>query len=166
MELCGGIKIRRADRADLDALSALEASCFPPEEAAGREALRRRIEAYPSHVWVLETPDGIAAMCNGMVTNEPDLRDEMYEAETLHREAGAWQMVFSLAVRPEARGKGYAARLIRQVGQDARAQGRRGVVLTCKEALIPFYARFGFADEGVSVSSHGGAVWHQMRLTF
>ena len=166
MEFCGGLKIRHATGADLDALSALEASCFPPEEAADRETLRRRIGTYPGHVWVLETPDGIAAMCNGMVTNEPDLRDEMYEAETLHREGGAWQMVFSLAVRPEARGKGYAARLIGQVGEDAKAQGRRGVVLTCKEALLPFYARFGFADEGVSASSHGGAVWHQMRLIF
>ncbi len=46
------------------------------------------------------------------------------------------------------------------------AQGRKGLVLTCKEALIHYYAKFGFLDEGVSSSQHGGAVWHQMRLTF
>ena len=39
-------------------------------------------------------------------------------------------------------------------------------MLTCKERLIGFYAQFGFVDEGVSVSTHGDVVWHQMRLTF
>ena len=42
----------------------------------------------------------------------------------------------------------------------------RGVVLTCKEKLVPYYAKFGFVDEGVSQSAHGGVVWHQMRRTF
>ena len=49
---------------------------------------------------------------------------------------------------------------------DARAQGRRGCVLTCKDALVHYYARFGFVDEGISQSTHGGVVWHDMRLTF
>lgn len=49
---------------------------------------------------------------------------------------------------------------------DARATGRKGVVLTCKQALLPFYSRFGFVDEGVSGSTHGGVVWHQMRIVF
>ncbi len=31
--------------------------------------------------------------------------------------------------------------------------------------LLPFYAKFGFVDEGVSASVHGNVVWHQMRLT-
>ena len=31
--------------------------------------------------------------------------------------------------------------------------------------LLPFYAKFGFVDEGVSASVHGNALWHQMRLT-
>ena len=48
----------------------------------------------------------------------------------------------------------------------ANAAGRKGIVLTCKERLIGFYAQFGFVDEGVSVSTHGDVVWHQMRLTF
>ena len=43
---------------------------------------------------------------------------------------------------------------------------RKGLVLTCKPALVRYYACFGFADEGMSLSTHGGAAWHQMRLTF
>ena len=62
---------------------------------------------------------------------------------------------------------GYAGTLIRRAVSDAKRQGRRGLVLTCKQALIPYYARFGFADEGVSEkSTHGNVVWHQMRLSF
>lgn len=50
--------------------------------------------------------------------------------------------------------------------EQARKEGRKGLVLTCKKRLIHYYARFGFVDEGVSGSTHGNVVWHQMRLTF
>ena len=49
---------------------------------------------------------------------------------------------------------------------DARARGRKGLVLTCKEALVHYYAKFGFVNEGVPGSTHGGVVWYQMRLKF
>lgn len=40
-------------------------------------------------------------------------------------------------------------------------------MLTCKERLVPYYAKFVFVDEGVSEkSTHGNVVWHQMRLSF
>ena len=67
---------------------------------------------------------------------------------------------------PSYRGNGYAGKIMQRVIADAKVQGRKGVVLTCKERLIPFYAKFGFIDEGVSTSLHGGAVWHQMRLRY
>lgn len=47
---------------------------------------------------------------------------------------------------------------------DAAQAGRKGLVLTCKERLVDFYARLGFVDEGLSESTHGNVVWHQMRL--
>lgn len=49
---------------------------------------------------------------------------------------------------------------------DAKLQGRKGMVLTCKEHLISYYEKFGFKDEGISSSEHGNVVWHQMRLRF
>ena len=57
-------------------------------------------------------------------------------------------------------------RLLRRAIEDARAQSRRGLVLTCKDRLVHYYAKFGFVDEGISGSTHGDVVWHQMRLTF
>lgn len=55
---------------------------------------------------------------------------------------------------------------MRRMIADAKAQGRQGVVLTCKQELLDFYRRFGFENEGVSASQHGGAVWYDMRLRF
>lgn len=49
----------------------------------------------------------------------------------------------------------------------AAATGPSGTgALTCKERLIPCYARFGFVSEGLSSSVHGDAVWYQLRLRF
>jgi len=152
--------------ADLDTLSAAEAACFPAAEAASRASIRARLETYPRHVWLLEDGGTIVSFVHGMTTDARDLTDEMYENAALHREDGAWQMIFSVGTIPACRGRGLAARLLRRAIEDARTQGRRGLVLTCKEALIPFYASLGFENEGVSQSVHGGVVWYQMRLTF
>ena len=52
------------------------------------------------------------------------------------------------------------------LAETARASGCAGMVLTCKECMIPYYRRFGFVNEGISSSVHGGAVWYQMRRVF
>ena len=158
--------IRTATLADLEALAQVEAACFPPAEAATREEFRARLAAYPDHFWLLYDRGRLVSFVNGMVTDEADLRDEMYQDASLHREDGAWQMIFGVNTIPEARRQGYAMELLRRVVHDARAQGREGLVLTCKAALLDYYARLGFVSEGVSRSVHGGAVWYQMRLRF
>ena len=91
--------------------------------------------------------------------------DEMYAKADMHNENGAWQMIFGVNTLPEYRNKGYAAELINQAIKDATNQGRKGLVLTCKEKLIPYYSKFGFLNEGISKSVHGNVTWYQMRLT-
>jgi GNAT superfamily N-acetyltransferase len=160
------MRIRTGTPADLAAVTAAEAVSFPPAEAAGEESFRARLAVYPDHFWLLEDEGRVVAFVDGMATDEPTLRDEMYCRADLHREEGAWQMIFGVVTVPEYRRRGCAAMLLRRAIADARAQGRRGLVLTCKERLTDYYARFGFRDEGVSPSEHGGVVWHQMRLEF
>ncbi len=101
-----------------------------------------------------------------MVTNESKLSDEMFEDANLHNENGQWQMIFGVNTIPEYRGQGCAEKIINKVIADAKAQGRKGLVLTCKEKLLHYYSKFGFKNEGISESTHGGAVWYDMRLTF
>ena len=161
------MEIRTAVMADLAAVTAVEAACFPAAEAATERDFARRLAVYPNHFWLLEEDDGtLVSFINGMVTDEPTLRDEMYENAALHREDGAWQMIFGVNTLPDYRRKGCAARVMERVISDARAQGRKGCVLTCKDKLIHYYETFGFRSEGVSASTHGGAVWFDMRLTF
>lgn len=161
------MEIRHAGMEDLERLAQIERISYPAAEGASRESIRGRLEVYPEYFWLLESDEGrVVAFVNGFVTDERDLTDEMYDHPQLHDPQGAWQMIFSVVTDPAYRGQGCAGRLLTQVRADARRQGRKGIVLTCKERLLPFYGRFGFVDEGVSSSEHGGVVWHQMRLTF
>ena len=159
--------IRVATMADLAAVTAVEAACFPAAEAAAEEDFAKRLEQYPNHFWLLEDERGdLISFVNGMATNEPVLRDEMYSNASMHNPCGAWQMIFGVNTIPTRRRQGMAALVLRQVIADAREQGRKGCVLTCKEGLIHYYEKFGFVNEGVSQSVHGGVVWYDMRLTF
>ncbi len=156
--------IRRATSADLDVVADLEALCFPPTEAAGREAYAARLAAFANRYWLLLVNDTLVSLVGGLTTNTPDLTDEMYADASLHDPAGRFQMIFSVATHPNHRGKGYASALLRAAAEACRSEGRAALVLTCKPARIPFYARNGYTDEGPSDSTHGGVLWHQMRL--
>lgn len=159
--------IQYATEKDLVAIAAAEAECFPPAEAADNEEFIERIHYYGNHFWLLYDAEKLIAFVDGLVTDQPDLTDEMYKNASMHRENGAWQMIFGVNTLPEYRRHGYAGKLLRRAIDDARQQGRKGLVLTCKERLIPYYAKFGFSDEGISdKSTHAGVTWHQMRLTF
>lgn len=158
--------IRTATMDDLEKITAAEAACFPPAEAAEKEEFARRLAVYPEHFWLLEEGGELIGFIDGMVTDEETIRDEMFEDATLHKEKGKWQAIFGVNTVPGYRRKGYASRLMEQVISDAKAQGRKGLILTCKEELIPFYEAFGYQNQGVSSSVHGGAVWYDMLLRF
>lgn len=159
--------IRKATMSDLDAISQVESECFPAAEAATKEEFRERLESYADHFLLMFDGEKLAAFIDGFVTDEPDLTDQMYENAAMHSESGKWQMIFGVNTLPEYRRRGFAGTLIREMIAEARRQGRDGLVLTCKDRLVHYYAKFGFLNEGVSgKSTHGGAVWNQMRLTF
>ena len=161
------MEIRTATMDDLDAVAAVEAACFPAAEAATKAEFAERIRHYGDHFLLMFDADRLIAFVDGFVTDQHDLTDDMYADAALHNERGAWQMVFGVNTLPDCRRRGYAGQLLRRMIDDARAQGRAGLVLTCKERLVRYYAGFGFRDEGISENStHGGVVWHQMRLTF
>ena len=160
------MEIRTATFKDLDAVSAVEAACFPAAEAATPAEFEERLRYYGGHFWLMSDGEKLIGFVDGMVTDKADLSDDLYAQASLHNENGAWQMIFGVNTLPEYRRHGVAAALLKRAIADAKAQGRKGLVLTCKDKLVHYYAKFGFVSEGVSESTHGGVVWYQMRLTF
>ena len=163
--------IRPARPEDVDALTAVEAECFPAAEAASRESLKVRAEAFADSFLVAELAGGVKAgriigFINGAVTDSRTIADEMFEDVGLHNPNGRYQSIFGLDVVREYRRRGVAADLMRHMIGAARNQGRAGLILTCKEHLIGYYEQFGYKNLGVSQSVHGGAVWYDMILEF
>lgn len=159
--------IRKATLSDCNAIAAVEATCFPPAEAAKHEDFQKRLERYANYFLLMFDGDKLISFVDGFVTDIPDLNDKMYEDAGMHNPNGAWQMIFGVNTIPEYRRQGCAEKLLRLFVQNAKAESRRGVVLTCKEKLVHYYAKIGFVDEGISAdSTHGNVVWNQMRLTF
>lgn len=158
--------IRKATIEDLDNIAQLEATCFPAAEAASKESFKKRLEKYPDYFFLLFISDKLVSMVNGLVTDTPDLQDEMYDNAGLHNPEGAWQMIFGVDTDPAYQRKGYAEATLRAFINNAQKEGRKGVVLTCKDKLLHYYAKFGFENEGISSSTHGDVTWYQMRLVF
>ena len=161
------MKIRKATINDLKELSRIEMECFPAAEAATEEIFCRRLEVYPDFFWILENEAGeIVSFVNGMATDNEILTDEMFENPDLHNKNGDWQMIFGVNTLPEFRRKGYAEKVLRRVVEDTKKDGRKGIVLTCKDELVSFYEKIGFVNEGLSESTHGNAIWYNMRIIF
>lgn len=158
--------IRHAVIEDLNEITELEATCFPKEEAATREAFEQRLKVYPDRFWLLEIDNIIVSMVNGMVSEIPILKDEMYSDSSMHNSMGEWQMIFGVETRPEYRRRGYADLLLRTVISEVKNQNKKGIILTCKTKLVHYYEKFGFVNEGLSQSKHGGESWYQMKLLF
>ena len=151
---------------DLHAVTAIENRCFPIAEAASESTFRQRISHYPDYFWLYWENDRLLGFIDGLLSNRPDLTDQMYASPEEHTPDGRWLMIMGVCTLPERQHEGIATRLMRQVISDMRQQGREGIVLTCKQQLIPFYELFGFQKEGVSSSVHGNTTWYQMRLSF
>lgn len=154
--------IRKVEPSDLDGLIKLENICFPEAEAATREAFEYRIAAFPESFYVAVDDGEIIGIVNGCVTDSPVITDELFEPEGGHNPNGKNQTIFGLLVDPRYQKKGIAASLMNYMMETARQAGRKKMILTCKEYLIKYYEGFGYVNQGVSNSTHGGAVWYDM----
>ena len=158
------IKIRMAVKDDVEKIVAIEQECFPPAEAAERETLYKRFSAFSENFIVVEKDGEIIGFINGCTTDKPDLPDELYHNPFLHKADGEYQTVFGLDVLPQYRKKGIAGKLLEKMIELSKNRGRKGIILTCKDHLVHYYEKFGFENQGVSASTHGGAKWNNMFL--
>lgn len=160
------ILIRNVIIEDLPAVAGVEGECFPEAEAASKSTFKQRILTFPESFFVAEKDGLIIGFVNGCATNKKVIFDELYQDTSLHDPKGDYQTVFGLDVIKVYRNQGVAAKLMQHMIKTSKEAGRKGIALTCKEHLIHYYEKFGYVNNGVSESVHGGAVWYDMLLEF
>lgn len=158
--------IRPARPNEIERIAQIEALCFPAAETASYAEFSERYRVFSENFLVAECSGQMIGFINGGTNDVPDLPDEFYHNTALHKPDGAYQTVFGLDVLPDFRGQGIAQKLMEGFIQLARDRHKAGVILTCKERLIPFYEKLGFSNHGVSASCHGGATWYDMHCIF
>lgn len=157
--------IRNATIDDLHQIVNIERTCFPAAEAAPEKSMRERIETFSDGFLVAVIESKLVGFINGAVNNSRTIKDEHFADMTHHLDDGDVIAVYGLDVLPEYQNNGYAAELMNAFIDYARTGKRSYVILTCKEHLIHYYERFGFKNDGLSDSEHGGAKWYDMTLT-
>jgi [ribosomal protein S18]-alanine N-acetyltransferase len=119
---------------DVDAMERLERACFAPSLAFSRRQLRSLLRAPTVRAWVLRHEGRVAG-----------------DVISLCRQGGKAARVYSLAVLPRHRGKGFGKALLGACLEKLRAAGARKIVLEVEvenDSAAGLYEAFGFRKIG------------------
>lgn len=136
--------IRVAQDADLPALAALRCSYAEEQKGLSAASDMHFIERFSE--WYRST----AAVSRWQVADTGQELTGLVHMFTHFRmpmptyDSGGWGYVSLLYVRPEHRGDGIGARLLRTVEQDAIALGFSKLLLNPTEKAVPLYKRCGY----------------------
>lgn len=159
-------KFRNIRPDETDQAAEIESICFPPNEACSFEHMADRIRKAPDLFLVAEDrrTGKLAGFLNGLATDRTTLTDDFFTDAQLHDPNGKNVMLLGLDVLPKHRGQGLARELMRQYQERERKKGRTRLILTCAEAKVKMYEKFGFCDHGFGASNWGGEKWHEMSM--
>ena len=157
-------RILRPD--EIEQAIALEQACFPPNEAAIPQVMRKRLKrAINCCLVAVDQETGkLAGMINGIGTNRDAFSDDFFKDPALHEPDGKNIIIAGVAVLPDFRMQGLARAMMAHYVCMAEETGRSEVILTCLKEKVPMYARFGYTDLGEADSAWGGEAWHEMRI--
>ena len=156
------IRIRQVDLSDWEEILAIEHLNFPAAEAASSEVLKERIEQIPDTFLLAELHGELAGYIVGPAVQARYLTDDLFGKVGANSPEGGFIAVQSLSVHPDFQRQGVGTLLLAALKETAVQQNRKGISLTCHDELIPYYEMNGFVHEGISDSTHGGAVWSDM----
>lgn len=156
------IRLRNVQFSDLEQLLRIENEGFSKEEAATKEAFIQRIKLIQDTFLVAEIEGQMAGYINGPVINQMYITDDLFEKISTNPQTGGYQSILGVAVAKHWRNQGVAAVLLDKLMQCVIENKREGITLTCKQELVSFYEKLGFANHGLSQSQHGGERWYNM----
>lgn len=156
------LKIRNGSIEDLEECFILESKTFPECEAASKENIKIRLSEFSAGFIVGEIDGKIVAHINSGSTNKDDITDEEFKSLIGHESGGKNIVIFSVAVNPEYQKLGIASKMMREFIEISKEINKKNILLICKENLIGMYEKMGYKKNGISASTHGGAVWYEM----
>lgn len=143
--------LRRAGPEDLDTVAALEAACFGDADGAFNRRQLKALLRNPNAFWLI-SPDGRAMTCWLKASNG----------------RARWARLYSLAVHPDARGRGLGKQLL----DAGLAWMRKERLATCRAEVKAdnrtarrLYAACGFRESGLLRDYYAPGV-DGMRLAF
>jgi GNAT superfamily N-acetyltransferase len=143
----------------------IEAQSYTEKAAASLEAFLFRQQIFGNYFFVAKDNKGnIVGVTNGVRLEHVNLADEGIKQSTDSERNGSYFCVLTVAVKPDSRGKGYGAQLMRKIIDRAIQDQLKGILLMCEQPLIHFYEKLGFSYVKPSLSEHGGISWHEMIL--
>lgn len=166
-EIRAGLTFRDGKPEDGPEFADMEEICFPPGERISRQVIIERAVRFPDQFLVGFDPSEkkIAGVIAGVATEKDSFTDDLFTDPSLHDPSASTIMITGLEVRPEYRQMGLATELMRRFIDRERSKGRKRIVLTCLDRLVPFYERMGYGKIGLSKSTLGGQAWYEMDMT-
>lgn len=158
------VTIRNARPEDINRIAEIEGICFPAAEAAPKETIAMRFEAYSKGFFVAELDQKVVGFINGAAFDADTIDDAFFESMDAHDDKNRSLVIFGLDVDPNFQNKGIAAELMRQFSAFGKSEEKAQILLTCKAHLIHYYEKFAYVNDGPSESVHGGAQWYDMTL--
>lgn len=154
--------IRHASVQDWEEIVRIEATNFPPAEAATPKDLQKRIKCLSDTFLVAEINQQVAGYIVGPAVEQRYLSDNLFHEVCDNPVQGGFIALTSLSVSPTFQKQGVGTALLAAMKDLAVAQKRQGITLTCHDYLIGYYEYNGFSDEGESASEHGGGRWYNL----
>jgi ribosomal protein S18 acetylase RimI-like enzyme len=155
--------IRQVCISDLDRCFEIESASYGAE-GASKNSIETRIKKYPEGFLVLTVDAQVIGFINSGCSNSDELSSEEIKSLIGHEPNGKNLIVFSLVVDGPFRQKGYAKKLMERFVQLADSQNKQ-ILLMCRKEHIGMYQQFGFVEQGLSNSTHGGVTWYEMSRT-
>ncbi|AMY05900.1 N-acetyltransferase [Staphylococcus condimenti] len=159
-------QFRLVNESDLSEILEIENEGFTPKEAATEKALIDRIQNIKDTFIVAESNGEIAGYVNGPVIENMYITDDLFETIEPNPSTGGYIAILGLVVAKDYRNQGLAGQLLKQLESTAKDNQREGITLTCKADLIPFYEKYGYTNDGISASEHGGVQWFNLIKQF